>query len=1689
MKRTISCLLVLTLLGSAMLFGSFSFQAFAASTDNFSWSFEDNQPTVQVKNIAADTQNVTGTGTKYYKFIGEQHDLAPDVGFGPGITGGSGDQNDTESKKRILDGSPSTKWLSPTGPHWVSFEMAAPITPKFYYITSANDATDRDPTSWVLEGSSSKDGPWTVIDTQTNQGVRFAAGRFLTIPYTVPEANRVPYKHFRLNNIGRSGGGNGMMQFAEFCFFDQMQEFGFDGQTDYLYPQIGAGPAAIWDSSTSPWSGASVLIVNGKSTASASETVSSKSYTTILDNLSIDVYADTKLSYMISPEGVSTSGGTNNYDYKFTSHHMAIDLKFSDGTRLKNLGATDQYGYGLNPRAQGESKVLGTCMWNYVLSDLGKVAAGKTITEIIVGFEMPDCTPDYKAKAVFDDIKIFRETIDLNAIELADFVDIRQGTNVSSYASGALMPMAAVPNPFNMWAPSTNRSGANKYSYVNDGLKSITISHVASRHMGERGSYAFMSDAVTVPTGTEAEINTAVNNAVNNSNGKFQHANEIAHNYHYGVTFDSNDARNPGVKLEVTPTVHAAVLRFTFPAGAAARNVLFNSPDSTNNNYSNMTPVGDGKTFNAWMQSGNNGSGGSTGMKRMYVYGEFSAVPSNFYVPSTGNTRSLASFPNLANGPNGSTVIELKVASSFISAEQALSNLGLEIAPTENFDAVCAKAKATWNTLLSSVKIEDDTANYSRLSDFYTKLARSQLYPTVLSENTGTNAAPVWKYSSPYGGTNQAPDIQNGFFIYNEGWWDTYRSKWTLLSFLRPKAAGLLLDGVVQHFIDNNGRGSFAIPRWVNPGGSNMMVGTSSDAIIADAYMRGVNFDYQNGYLSAIKSSSVYSTSSANGGRNGLQTSIFLGYTAFGSAAPAGGGGQLDTSWALEGFLNDGALSKMALKMRNEKTAGTSEWKKLNDEYLYFLNRSKYFVNQFNPAKGGWMRNRNASGAWTETDANFNPLAWGNGFCEDNAFPYSVLAPQDGQGLANLYGGKEALGVKMDDIFTNNGDYYGGGYGGWIHEGIEKREVKMGQVAVSNQTSYHLPYMYLFTDRPWNTQKYIRELVRRTFSGEAIGRGYLGEEDNGAYASWYVLSSLGFYPLDQGSGQVVIGSPYFKKTTVTTDAGDVYTITAPNNSLENVYIKSMKIDGQPYNKLYIDQSQFHNGMTIEFEMSPTPTTFGTAAGSAPPSVTQGDGPEKTPDIMMDLTVAGAPAAAMPVATSTTNAAFAPDATDGANLFNNDSANFATFGARTADIYYYFAKGAIINMYTITSSNTANADPTAWVLYGSNDGDAASPTWVALDSRSGETFQWRRYTRPFALTNSTRYKYYRLSISDTVADNLSLAQFELLGDTYAFIDKSDLLAKITAAQAIDSTLYGPDEYPELLAMIAYGQGVYDDPNAAGKQISLAIDKIQGAIDALIAVRKAYVPFDAADYNDGTSSAIKKESSTPTTGSDIPLTTISNIGGSFNGAIVAFKYIDFGNGEADYTRARATYAGNTTDCNGAHMRVHLDSPDGPVIADINTPPTAEGTSWSVYKYGYGEITNKAVYGLHNVYIELLNGGGNHVANVYQFVFESNTVTPPDFVVDPVVTEENGVTKIDAKVRNNTDAAKTVSLIAAVYESNGQLSRCERITADVASKTWKTFDTLAIDLTGVGAGYSIKLFAWDPAFVPLTAPLTIK
>jgi len=347
--------------------------------------------------------------------------------------------------------------------------------------------------------------------------------------------------------------------------------------------------------------------------------------------------------------------------------------------------------------------------------------------------------------------------------------------------------------------------------------------------------------------------------------------------------------------------------------------------------------------------------------------------------------------------------------------------------------------------------------------------------------------------------------------------------------------------------------------------------------------------------------------------------------------------------------------------------------------------------------------------------------------------------------------------------------------------------VKIGQWGLSNEPAEHMQSMWLFTDKPEEAARYTRMGMQQAGGSIQVGRGMMGEEDNGSMASWWVWAYIGLYPLDQGSGTVVLGSPRFKKVTFNLDDGRSFTFLAPNAGPQNCYVNGIKFNGEPYNKLYFTQDMFADDNVFEFDMGAEPSGWARTA-EPPPSLTEGEGRDFEPTIMMDIIPIGVDRnTALPSNKSAAKQVTVTGITaaNAAYLFDNSSVTTdAQFTGNTGTITYYSPAPVKVEMYTLTSSNADGADPKTWRLEGSNDGSA----WTTLDSRSlpnirtfnnaavttvadagtktSETFRWRRQTKPFAIdpANQGSYKYYRLNItasSSTAA--MRLAQFELLAE--------------------------------------------------------------------------------------------------------------------------------------------------------------------------------------------------------------------------------------------------------------------------------------------------------------------------------------
>ncbi|WP_446215348.1 GH92 family glycosyl hydrolase [Micromonospora sp. IBHARD004] len=1268
----------------------------AAPPGNFSSSFESADP-----QPAASTVEVDASGKPVQANLsGSSPTGLPGslLGQVAAVTA-SAENPPNETAANLTDGNSSTKWLAfnPTG--WVTYQLAKPAAVVRYTLTSANDAPTRDPKDFTVQGSN--DGStWTDLNRQTGESF---SGRFATNTYSF--TNTTAYGYYRLNVSANSG--DSLVQLADWDISDGSN---VRPPATPMVSVAGTGPVSGHNMKPrAGFTGLASLRYSGGAEADGRSYATNKVF-----EVDIPVGPKTRLSYKIFPE-------FTGQDTQYPSTYAAVDLHFTDGGYLSLLSPVDQHGYPLTAAGQGASKVLYADQWNAVQSEIGAVANGKTIDRILLAYDDPHATASTRFQGWLDDITLAGAPTPIDGSSLTNYVDTRRGTNASgSFSRGNNLPISAMPNGFNFFTPVTNAtSNSWEYDYQRNNntanlptLQGLAISHEPSPWMGDRDQMSVMP----VPAGGSL-TGTPSRRAL-----AFSHNDEIARPDFYQVTLQN------GLIAQMSPTDHGGIMRFTFPSGQATGSLVF---------YNGTFTIGTDDTFTGWVD---NGSGLSAGRSRMFVSGTFDRAP-------TTSSATSATFDTSEDGQ-----VTLRIATSFISVDQAHRNLDLEVTGN-SLDQVHATATAAWEDRLGRIDVQGATE--TQLVTLYSNLYRLNLYPNSQSENTGTATAPHWRYASPVSsptGTSTATQtgakIVDGQIYVNNGFWDTYRTVWPAYSLLYPDIAARIADGFVQQYRDGGW-----IARWSSPGYADLMTGTSADVAMAEAYLNGVELpDPLGAYDAAVKDATVASGRSEVG-RKGIETSLFLGYT------PTSTGESV--SWALEGFINDYGIGNMGAALAKDPATPKSERDRLNEESRYFLQRARNYVNLFD-AKTKFFQGRDAAGNFLVG----NPLDWGGVYTETDGWNYAFTAQQDGQGLANLYGGRKALEQKLDEFFATpeNADHPGG-YGGTIHEMLEARAVRMGQLGMSNQPSHHIPYMYDSTGAPAKTQAIVREILQRLYVGSEIGQGYPGDEDNGEMSAWHILSSLGIYPLQAGSSNWAIGSPQFTRMTVHRRSGDLV-VNAPNNSTKNVYVQSVEVNGKAQRGVSIDSTVLAGGGTIDFQMGPDPSSWGTGENDAPPSLTKGSSVAKP---LQDATGPGL------------GAATASGGQDAAKLFDDSSTTQLTFAGGTPQITWVFRGGKQTPSYYTLTSGASAGDPTDWRLQGSNDGI----TWTTVDSRSGEAFPWRNQTRPFRISHPGQFAQFRLAVTKTVgAAQTNLAEIELLAGGDVLLGGGAVA--VTAASGVHAT---------------------------------------------------------------------------------------------------------------------------------------------------------------------------------------------------------------------------------------------------------------------------------------------------------------
>lgn len=717
--------------------------------------------------------------------------------------------------------------------------------------------------------------------------------------------------------------------------------------------------------------------------------------------------------------------------------------------------------------------------------------------------------------------------------DLLQYVNTLQGTDSHpGYSYGNTYPTVALPYPVHSFSPQTGNNGDGwKYQYSADAIKGFQQVHQCSPWVRDYGTFALMP---------------VIGNLVVNENDRateFSHKNEITKPHYYKVTLDN------GVSGEMSPVERGGHLRFTFPGKEKAYVVLDGYIGS-----SMIQIIPEENKIIGWVKNGFDFLQPSN--FKSYFILQFDQ-PFISYGTWENNTNKITP-DNLTDEGKGigayiefkpGMTVQVKNTTSYISFEQAQVTYDREIAQFNTLDETKENAAKIWNELLNRVQVEGDSE--ADKATFYSCLFRSNLFSHKFYE-IDKEGNPV--YFSPYDGK-----IHNGYMYTDNGFWDTFRSQFPLTNILHPS----LQAKYMQSLIDAQEQCGW-FPTWSFPGMSGIMIGNHAISLLTDAWAKGIrNFDAEKvlkAYEHEISNKGPFGGSN---GREGHEEYFKLGYI------PVDVSGE-SCAKTLEYAYDDFCAYNLA------KMTG-------NKHYMEFYGNLMYnYKNVWDP-EVGFMRGRHKDGTWLE---NFNPYEWGGPFTEGNSYQYTWSVFHNVQGLIDLMGGEKNFIEKLDSLFDGSSAYDVGTYNQVIHEISEMLAADMGNYAHGNQPVQHVSYLYNYAGQPWKTQMRIREIMSRLYN--ATEKGFPGDEDQGGLSSWYVLSALGIYSVCPGTDQYVIGSPVFKKATITLENGNKFVIEAENNSADNVYIKSATLNGKSFSKNWITYSDISNGGVLHFEMSNQP---------------------------------------------------------------------------------------------------------------------------------------------------------------------------------------------------------------------------------------------------------------------------------------------------------------------------------------------------------------------------------------------------------------------------------------------------------------------------------------------------------------------
>lgn len=669
---------------------------------------------------------------------------------------------------------------------------------------------------------------------------------------------------------------------------------------------------------------------------------------------------------------------------------------------------------------------------------------------------------------------------------------------------------------------------------------------------------------------------------------QFSRASEQAAAGYYAVTLDRY-----GIGAELTATERTGWHRYTFPAGAAGT-VLIDVGQSLGNRVADasVTIAGDHTVegFATVMVHGNRANKQITTPMTLYFSAQFNQA---FSAWGTWNGTTITGGSRQATGGDAgayvsfgasapSTVVA-KVGVSYVSVDGARANLSAE-APNFDFDAARARTVAAWDDLLGRVEVAGGSG--ANRAKFYTALYNACRHPSIFSDVDG-------RYPGLDGSIHTASGrIQYEMFSA----WDTCRAQVAMLGLILPDRC----HDIVASMLSRTQQGGW-VPYWTLAGHErNIMTGEGISQYWADAYVKGLfgDIDAEAAYQ-ALRSNAtgLPPADSEADGRVGIDEHQSLGYVSYNTQDRWH---KVAAAVTLEFAANDAALSVMAQRLGHPGDA------------RMFRSRARNYRNLFDPSTG-FLRPRLADGTWLspfndpalyaddrqDAYSTYDSSMFTPGYTEGNAWTYLWLVPQDVPGLAQLMGGTATAVSRLDQYFAYNRiaadpsqapQLWGSG--------------NPARFEYYNEPGYQVPWLYAWLGQPWKTQTVVRathDYIWGTGPAE-----FPGNDDAGGTSAWFVLSALGIYAPMPGAGFWALNTPLFDEITIQLTApyyqAETFTITA-NGAADNAYIQSATLNGQSWNKAWIDHDAIRHGATLTYQLGGKPNLqWATAPGVAPPSI-------------------------------------------------------------------------------------------------------------------------------------------------------------------------------------------------------------------------------------------------------------------------------------------------------------------------------------------------------------------------------------------------------------------------------------------------------------------------------------------------------